>query len=251
MKQKIKKLFQEIGVLSLSLTIVFILVMGIAIVKGWTEPTVAPPGGNLGAPINTSANTQIKSGALGVGALGVGTNPPISGAVIHAASNEDGDFESLTATNDKQQTGFHGLRARGSIVSPQIVQTGDYAATFLGMAFNGSDYTTMGGMHVRLDPNDIINSGNMPSILEFATHKGSKNNSYGTQMTLDSDGNLTVNGNVGIGTADPKKKLEVSGGDVYVNQTSGELIMKSPDGTCSSCGPNNSDVWSCVSVSCP
>src|SRR4030042_3378519 len=47
------------------------LVLGLTIqfVKAWTEPTVAPPGGNIGAPINTGINTQNKSGMLGVGGL--------------------------------------------------------------------------------------------------------------------------------------------------------------------------------------
>lgn len=62
--QKLKKLVQEIGVLSLSITIVFIAVMGISMVKGWVEPTVAPPGGNLGAPINTGNVHQIKNAGL-------------------------------------------------------------------------------------------------------------------------------------------------------------------------------------------
>jgi hypothetical protein len=59
------------------------------------------------------------------------------------------------------------------------------------------------------------------------------------------------NARVGVGTTAPGKTLEVKGGDVYLNQTSGRLILKSPDGTCSSCGPDNADTWSCSSVTCP
>ena len=40
-------------------------------------------------------------------------------------------------------------------------------------------------------------------------------------------------------------------GDHYMAVASAKLIMKSPDGTCSSCGPDDSDVWSCTGVSCP
>lgn len=88
MKQKIKQFIQEIGVFSLSLSIAFILTMGVVIVKGWTEPSQNPPGGNLGAPLNTTANSQIKSGPLQVnglknigttildGNVGVGTTSP-------------------------------------------------------------------------------------------------------------------------------------------------------------------------------
>ena len=45
-----------------------VIVIGIALgfalqfVRAWTEPTTAPPGGNVGAPINTGANKQVKKG---------------------------------------------------------------------------------------------------------------------------------------------------------------------------------------------
>lgn len=48
--------------------------LGLQFVRAWTEPTAAPPGGNVGAPINTGANTQWK-GMLGditkMGSLGI------------------------------------------------------------------------------------------------------------------------------------------------------------------------------------
>ncbi|MBU4298742.1 hypothetical protein KJ636_01755 [Patescibacteria group bacterium] len=38
------------------------------LVLAWTEPTSAPPGGNVAAPLNTSINAQAKEGALMLGA---------------------------------------------------------------------------------------------------------------------------------------------------------------------------------------
>lgn len=35
--------------------------------EAWTDPTLAPPAGNVSAPINVSSTKQIKSGSLGVG----------------------------------------------------------------------------------------------------------------------------------------------------------------------------------------
>ncbi len=61
---------------------------------------------------------------------------------------------------------------------------------------------------------------------------------------------FVINGRIGIGTADPKRKLEIND-DIYINFTGGKLIMKSPDGTCSACGPDDADVWSCASIVCP
>jgi hypothetical protein len=47
-----------------------VMIVGIALgltlqfVRAWTEPTVDPPGGNLGAPINTGPNKQVKQGDI-------------------------------------------------------------------------------------------------------------------------------------------------------------------------------------------
>ena len=47
------------------------LIMGLTIqfVRAWTEPSQSPPGGNVGAPINTSDAVQLKTGGLGIDGL--------------------------------------------------------------------------------------------------------------------------------------------------------------------------------------
>lgn len=40
-----------------------------AIISAWTEPSSAPPTGNVSAPINVGSATQYKSGALGIGGV--------------------------------------------------------------------------------------------------------------------------------------------------------------------------------------
>lgn len=46
--------------------IIFGAILGVSLqfVRAWTEPTVAPPGGNVGAPINTSSIGQSKTGGV-------------------------------------------------------------------------------------------------------------------------------------------------------------------------------------------
>lgn len=69
---------------------------------------------------------------------------------------------------------------------------------------------------------------------------------------------IASGGNVGIGTTSPGYLFEVNNGTmsvkngpVYINFPGSQLIMKSPDGTCSACGPSNLDVWTCAGVTCP
>ncbi|KKS58205.1 MAG: PE-PGRS family protein [Candidatus Nomurabacteria bacterium GW2011_GWA2_42_41] len=60
-----KNIIQALKIIALALVLSF----GISYVYAWTAPTVTPPGGNVSAPINTSATAQYKDGALGVGGL--------------------------------------------------------------------------------------------------------------------------------------------------------------------------------------
>ncbi|MFA5925969.1 MAG: hypothetical protein WC831_03455 [Parcubacteria group bacterium] len=56
-----------------------VIVIGIALgfaiqfVKAWTEPSATPPNGNLGAPINTGAQNQTKSGGITASTLSATT----------------------------------------------------------------------------------------------------------------------------------------------------------------------------------
>jgi len=52
-------------------TIGLLVGLSLQFVRAWTEPTLAPPNGNVGAPINTSWNPQSKAGNLAVNALGI------------------------------------------------------------------------------------------------------------------------------------------------------------------------------------
>jgi hypothetical protein len=60
-----------------------VLGLGLQFVRAWTEPTVDPPGGNLGAPINTSAMVQTKAGGFtAIGGLTSGSDIKLNGQLL-------------------------------------------------------------------------------------------------------------------------------------------------------------------------
>ena len=50
------------------------------VVLAWTSPTLAPTGGNVGAPVNVGTTDQTKNGGLGVNSLAVFGNTLFSGS---------------------------------------------------------------------------------------------------------------------------------------------------------------------------
>jgi len=79
MKQKMKKIFENAVWWSGVVMVGLVLGISLQVVKAWTEPTEAPPGGNVGAPINTSLVGQWKKGLLQLGALTLINDPAVSG----------------------------------------------------------------------------------------------------------------------------------------------------------------------------
>lgn len=66
---KIKKAILAIPAVSSWMILGIIIGAWVHFSNAWVGPTESPAGGNVGAPINTSQNTQVKSGGLGIGGL--------------------------------------------------------------------------------------------------------------------------------------------------------------------------------------
>lgn len=62
---------------------------------------------------------------------------------------------------------------------------------------------------------------------------------------------MKADGNVGISTADPKSKLQVTDGDVYIESIGKGIILKSEDGSCFRVTIKNDGTFSSESLSCP
>lgn len=65
------------------------------------------------------------------------------------------------------------------------------------------------------------------------------------RMVINSDGNI------GIGTITPKSKVEVTNGDVYINDTTKGIILKSPNGNCWRVTIDNTGNFVRTAIACP
>ena len=114
-----------------------------------------------------------------------------------------------------------------------------------------STSTTSPGLTLVGDP-DIDLPGRR-GILLRAGSTSALSNIYALKVQNFRTDLLTIHadGNVGIGTSDPNTKVEVADGDIYINDLTHGIIMKSENGTCWRYRPDNSGNLSGVSVSCP
>ncbi len=62
---------------------------------------------------------------------------------------------------------------------------------------------------------------------------------------------LRLNGDVGINTSDPKSRLHVAGGDVYVETIGSGVILRSPNGFCWRVTVDNSGNFVRTQIACP
>lgn len=88
-------------------------------------------------------------------------------------------------------------------------------------------------------------SVNPNGIIKFLTGNLSPENSSLERMRID------ANGNVGIGTTIPKSKVQVTDGDVYIDNPSKGIILKSPNGSCWRVTIDDSGNFVRTGITCP
>jgi hypothetical protein len=164
-----------------------------------------------------------------------------TGAFVGTYSNHP--FSIRINNSDKVYVTTNGNVGIGTTVPDQkLVVNGGVSASNVAIKFNSSLSTLNGTTYT---------AGRISSGFDTTSYSGAYLDlEYPTGDNIFSTGLRVKNGNVGIGTTDSKTKLQVSG-QIYQDGAGTKMIFKSPDGSCSACGPDNSDAWTCAAVTCP
>ena len=165
-----------------------------AVIWAWTEPTVAPPGDNVPAPINVGNSAQIKSGALQVnGFRNIGTTVLDSNVGIGTTT----PAYKLDVSGDVRWTG---TLQGGSVSWARLIS--------FPSACPGGQYVSGIGSALTCLPLGGGGDGTANYLTKF------------TATTTIGNSQIFDNGtNVGIGTTAPDSKLELgAGGAISINE---------------------------------
>lgn len=204
--------------------------------------------------VNPITGKLDKTGSVGLGTTGV--NSGVAGFFTYYPSTgpavDDQTVMKLVGSNVGIGTALPGaalettrLQVRNGATSA-VIELKRAAAQIGDIGFSTVDTRRW---TFRID-GDTESGSNFGSRFIFIRNSDAGSN-LGTVLEFyRNDGRVIVTNNLGIGTTVAAASLAVHG-NVFIDTTSGKLIGKSPDGTCSSLSPDNSDAWAGSSVACP
>lgn len=160
--------------------------------------------------------------------VGIGTNnPPYKLTLQGYETTGTPDRRTFLSLNNTAQTDASLVSIRLQAGSSNTVTYLTQASSIYGINNYGNEYADFGqlwnngaGLILRAGGN-AINDG----IIKFQT-------GYAIQGSSNERMRISGNGNVGIGTRNPVAKLQVTSGDIYVEDPSKGIILRSPSGNC-------------------
>jgi hypothetical protein len=190
-----------------------------------------------------NAESQWQMNAQGVhyngGNVGIGTSSPDRKLTIEGddATGDDRIYLDLNNTSTSNRSlVILNLRAGNGSASTSLQHLAD------SYDFDGDTYTNFGvlsstgrGMILRADDPD--------GVLKFMT--------TGVETFPVERARISALGNMGIGTADPASRLQVTDGDVFIENINKGVIMKSPNGNCWRMTINNDGSVNTTAITCP
>ncbi|MFM2266960.1 MAG: hypothetical protein RL757_401 [Bacteroidota bacterium] len=183
------------------------------------------------------------------GNVGIGTSNPTAHLNIEKLANgtgavEDRDFLVMRNTSSSFAATTTMRLYAGNSGSFTLL---NHHASSYNVVNNAADY----GQLLNVGRGLIIRSSspNYQSTIRFFTGWNPNDvlNNYNSYERL----RIADNGNVGIGTTDPRAKLEVTEGDVYVNDATKGIILKSPNGSCWRVTIDNTGNFVRTAITCP
>jgi hypothetical protein len=133
-------------------------------------------------------------------------------------------INSIVSTNTLDATNaFVGVRSGGTLDVPSNIAENQRIVGVYGKSFANGAYFVNAA--IELIAGELSGTNGVSSYIKFGT-TGIGSTQRAERMRISEEGN------VGIGTTDPKSKLQVTDGDVYIEDAASGVIMTSPDGNC-------------------
>lgn len=185
----------------------------------------------------------------GNGNVGIGTNNPGYKLAIESdgSTNTSGnDGRTLLSLKgiDQSNASLVSLRLQSGTSNTTTLLT--QASSVYGTDNYGTDYADFGqlwsngaGLILRAGAG-TTNSG----VIKFQTGLASQGSSNERMR-------IAGNGNVGIGTINPKVKLQVTSGDIYIEDPNRGIILRSPSGNCYRVTIDDAGNFVRTAITCP
>lgn len=200
-----------------------------------------------GYAVQGSSNERMR--ISGNGNIGIGTNNPgyklaIEGDGSTNTSGNDGRTLLSLRGTDQSNAALVSIKLQSGTSTTTTLLT--QASSVYGINNYGTDYADFGqlwsngaGLILRAGTG-TVNSG----IIKFQTGLASQGSSTERMR-------ISGNGNVGIGTQNPVVKLQVTSGDIYVEDPNKGIILRSPLGNCYRVTIDDAGNFVKTAITCP